>query len=152
MATPFDQKSYASSQQIQIGLEEFGWLHELFKSSRNSSPRFRLPDLVSACISLALATGDQIVVAYLHRRIEHSSFHGERRTCHVFTTQFAMLQRAHRAPWNRSPNPLFELDLVATACVGVVRMKPGACDTVLVQARQNLTNRVTADAPHGLSS
>lgn len=60
MAHPIDRDERRSTVQTRVWLEEHDWLHRIFKSSNNTSPKFRLPDLLSACASMALAdTGDQ---------------------------------------------------------------------------------------------
>ena len=46
----------------------------------------------------------------------------------VFSRQFDQLLTAHRAAWNSAPNPMFELDHLATACVAVAKQQPESSD------------------------
>ena len=48
----------------------------------------------------------------------------ERRSCDIFPAQFDQVMEAHRAPWNRFPNPMFELDHITTGCVAVAMSMP----------------------------
>ena len=52
--------------QTGIWIEEHGWLHRLFKSPDNTSPRFRFPDLLGACVSLTLGNTQTH-----HRRVQY---------------------------------------------------------------------------------
>ena len=50
MPDPIDRDVRASTVQTGIWIEEHGWLHRLFKSPDNTSPKFRFPDLLGACV------------------------------------------------------------------------------------------------------
>ncbi|HSM20938.1 MAG TPA: hypothetical protein VK876_01885 [Rubrivivax sp.] len=65
----------------------------------------------------------------------------ERRNCGIWAAQFELVMAAHRAPWNRFPNPMFELDQITTACVAVTMFLPDGQALVLGQARLNLRDR-----------
>ena len=61
--------------------------------------------------------------------------------------QFDQLLQTHRAPWNRFPNPMFELDHLTTACVAVAMTLPDGEAAVLRQARTNLLARSRTNGP-----
>jgi hypothetical protein len=157
MAKPIDHVDpvdLLSTVQTRVWLEEHEWLHEIFRSSLNTTPRFRLSDLLSACISIALASRDseRALVAYLDGQLTRRDPRTPRRTCHMFKAQFEQLITAHRASWNREPHPMFDLDHLATACVAVVRLHDEAINKVLAQARENFLARSPVDGRRMLSS
>jgi hypothetical protein len=51
---------------------------------------------------------------------------------------------AHRAAWNRFPNPMFEIEHILTGCVAVAMSMPNGGELVLRQARDNLIARSKA--------
>lgn len=130
--------------QTGIWIEEHGWLYRLFKSPDNTSPRFRFPDLLGACVSLTLGNTESHhrLVQYLVTQLILRDPRTERRSCDLWSVQFDLVMAAHRAPWNRFPHPMFELDQITTACVAVVMSLPEAEGLVLRQARLNLRDRV----------
>ena len=146
MPHPIDRDEHRSTVQTRVWLDEHDWLHRIFKSPNNTSPRFRLPDLLSACVSMALAdsTAQQQLVEIIVSRPTRRDSKCERRSCDIFSTQFAQVMVAHRAPWNRFPNPMFKLDHIITACVTVVMAGPDAEARVLAQARANFLARTQA--------
>ena len=154
MAKPIDPVDQLATVQTRVWLEEHEWLHEIFRSSRNTTPRFRLSDLLSSCISIALVSRDaeRLLVAYLDDQLTLRDPRTERRTCNVFKAQFDQLLNAHRASWNREPHPMFDLDHVATACVAVVRLQDDPISKVLAQARANFIARSPVDGRRVLSS
>ena len=48
MPDPIDRDVRPPTVQTGIWIEEHGWLHRLFKSPNNTSPKFRFPDLLGA--------------------------------------------------------------------------------------------------------
>lgn len=147
MATPID---HADCQQptVQTGVwaDEHDWLHRIFKSTENRSPKFRFPDLLGACVSLAVGCedGQQRLVEYLETRLTLRDPKTERRSCDIWSAQFDQLMQAHRAAWNRFPNPMFELDQITTACVAIAMVHVDGPAQVLHQARLNLLERAQA--------
>jgi hypothetical protein len=125
-----------------VWLQEHDWLHRIFKSPENHSPRFRLPDLLSACVSLTVSGMQRELVEYLHARLTLRDPRTECRSCDIWNAQFEQLMAAHRAAWNRFPNPMFELDHIATGCVAVVMTRTDGAARVLAQARCNFLARV----------
>ena len=148
MPHPIDRDEHRSTVQTRVWLAEHDWLHQIFRSPHNTSPRFRLPDLLSACVSMALADAaaqQQLVEIIVTRQARRDS-RCERRSCDIFPTQFEQVMDAHRAPWNRFPHPMFELDHITTACVTAAMAWPDAEGRVLAQARANLLARTRAGA------
>jgi hypothetical protein len=146
MANPIDRDEHTSTVQTRVWIDEHDWLHRIFKSPDNTSPKFRFPDLLSACVSLVLASdeGQRRLVEYLVTRLTLRNPRTERRSCDIWSAQFDQLMQAHRAPWNRFPNPMFELDHLSTACVAVAMSRPDGEAVVLRQARMNLLARTRA--------
>lgn len=143
MPALIDRDTHASTVQIRVWIDEHDWLHSVFKSPRNTAPRFRLCDLLSASISIALRDADRqkSLVSYLDEEFSARDQRTERRTVHVWQTQFNQLQAAHRGSWNAEPNPMFDLDHVATACVVIARRQPDAISELLSQSRNNFIAR-----------
>jgi|JI8StandDraft_1071087.scaffolds.fasta_scaffold123607_2 hypothetical protein len=130
-----------------VWLAEHDWLHSVYASSSNHSPKFRFPDLLSACIALVLASTDAMsaLQRFLSTELGARDATSARRSCHVWRRQFDDLLREHRAPWNSHPNPRFDLDDIATGCVAVVRAGHDPVARVLQQARLNFAARAAAD-------
>ena len=110
MPDPIDRDvRHATAQAVQtvqtgIWIEEHGWLHRLFKSPDNASPKFRFPDLLGACVSLALRdpASQRRLVEYLVTQLTLRNPRTERRSCDIWAVQFELVMAAHRAPWNLS--------------------------------------------------
>ena len=143
MPDPIDRDVRPPTVQTGIWIEEHGWLHRLFKSPDNTSPKFRFPDLLGACVSLAFRDppSQRRLVEYLVTQLTLRNPRTERRSCDIWAVQFELVMAAHRAPWNRFPNPMFELDQITTACVAVAMSLPDGDALVLGQARLNLRDR-----------
>ncbi len=114
------------------------WLHEAFASADNHSPRFRFPDLLSACVSLALADARALhaLRKFLHADLSARDPACPRRSCHLWRAQF-----------DEVLHPKFDLDAIATGCVAVVRDGLDPIGRMLRQARLNFAARVEA-LPH----
>ena len=137
MAAGLGNKSFAcegrySLADIGIGCA-LGWLE------------FRFPDLLGACVSLAFRDppSQRRLVEYLVTQLTLRNPRTERRSCDIWAVQFELVMAAHRAPWNRFPNPMFELDQITTACVAVAMSLPDGDALVLGQARLNLRDRAS---------
>lgn len=149
MAQPIGRDEDCSSTvSTSVWIEEHEALHRLFKSPGNSSPKFRFPDLLSACVSLVLgeADGQRQLIAYLTSRHLQRHPKTRRRSCQIFQAQFDQAMSAHRADWNRFPNPCFDLDQILTGCVLVALEAENGASRVLQRARDNLQARSVSDA------
>lgn len=149
MTTVIDHQLPSSTVQTRIWLDEHEWLRGLYKSRHNTSPRFRVADLLSACVSLALITEvvERSLVEYLVNDLTRRDPQSERRTCDLWAAQYELLLIAHRAAWNRYPNPMFEIDQLTTGCVALVMRRSDSEAAVLGQARVNLRARAVSPAP-----
>ena len=86
MANPIDSDERHPTVQTRVWIEEHSWLHLLFKSPRNTSPKFRFPDLLSACVSLAMSSDDsrRRLVEYLVTQLTLRDPGTERRSCDIW--------------------------------------------------------------------
>ncbi|WP_144289928.1 hypothetical protein [Ideonella sp. A 288] len=137
------QEGRSSVVQTSIWITEHDLLYRLLKSPVNTVPRFRYPDLLGACIALALRDADsqRPVIEFLITQLTLRDPSMARRSCEIWPTEFELLLSAHRAPWNRFPNPMFMLDDIATACVALAMARPDGHALVVSQARINLRER-----------
>jgi hypothetical protein len=143
MAHPIARDAQASTVRTSVWIEEHDWLHGLYKSSNNTSPKFRIPDLLSACVALTLSQPDnqRLLVEYLTTRHALRDPKCPGRSCDIFPAQFDQVLEAHRAAWNRFPNPMFEIEHILTGCVAVAMSLANGGELVLRQARDNLIAR-----------
>lgn len=132
--------------QTSVWLAEHEWLYGVMKSPHNSCPKFRIPDLLAACVTLAFASQEsqEHLITFLRSDFILRTPGKPRRSCDIWKQQFDMLMTAHRADWNRFPHPMFNLDQITTGCVAVVMKQPDARDQVLSQARRNVFARTHA--------
>ena len=146
MAHPIARDERPSTVRTSVWIEEHDWLHRLYKSSNNTSPKFRIPDLLSACVALALLhpENQRLVVEYLTTRHALRDPRCPGRSCEIFPAQFEQVLDAHRAAWNRFPNPMFEIEHILTGCVAVAMSMSNGGELVLRQARDNLIARSKA--------
>ena len=136
-----------------IWLPEHDWLHAVFLSRDNTAPKFRHPDLLSACVEMVLQDRDArpAVVEFLQKVLTRRDPHTARRSCDVWSPQFELLLAVHREAWNKFPNPRYDLDQIATACVALARMRAGDDGSaVIAQARVNVSARCSGE--QGLAS
>jgi hypothetical protein len=90
--------------------------------------------------------GRATLLPFLETKLALRNPRTPRRSCDIWRTQFDLLLRAHRAAWNQFPNPMFQLDELATACVAVARLLPDTEGAVLRQARFKLIARSKLNA------
>ena len=152
MATRIDCDERRPTVQTRVWIDEHDWLHGIFKSPHNTSPKFRFPDLLSACVSLAFrdSPNRERLITYVVTQLSLRDPQTERRSCDIWAPQFELLLDAHRGPWNRFPNPMFELDHLTTACVALAMASPNAEAMVLREARSNFLARATGSDSKGL--
>jgi hypothetical protein len=132
--------------QTRLWLPEHEWLYSVMKSPQNTCPKFRFPDLLAACVTLAFATQAtrERLITFLRSELLLRKQEKQRRTCDIWKAQFDLLMTAHRDEWNRFPNPMFNLDQITTGCVAVVMTMLDAQNQVLSQARLNVVARTSA--------
>ena len=150
MATRIDCDERRPTVQTRVWIDEHDWLHGIFKSPHNTSPKFRFPDLLSACVSLAFrdSANQARLITYVLTQLSLRDPKTERRSCDIWAPQFELLLDAHRGPWNSFPNSKFDIDAIATACVAVSRLSGDAVASVLRQVRANFRARCsTGNSP-----
>lgn len=137
-------------QQTGVDAESHAWLIELYKHPLNTGPRFRIADLLGACVSLSLAQGAAGRASVREHLVAQARVQRSRsfRRCDLFRAQFESLLEFHREPWNCQPHPMFELDHLASACVAVSRAAHDASGLVLAEARRNFCARAAAASAH----
>lgn len=131
--------------ETRLWLEEHEWLYDLLRSEDNVSPTFRLPDLISACVSLVFLHDDAParIFDFLGTQLVLRSPLTPRRRESMWLPQFELLLAVQRSPANRHPNPKFQLDQLTTACVALCRQFGDADALVLRQARLNMADRAS---------
>lgn len=126
-----------------VWINEHEWLYELLRSERNVAPRFRMPDLISACVSQMFAKGDAShrLFGYLGAELILREPSTLRRREVMWRSQYAQLQALQMSAANRYPNPQFQLDQLTTGSVALARRDDptGAC--TLRHARINIARR-----------
>ena len=153
-ATPTQQEPLAAPSVADTGdtadtmlwLPEHEWLYDLLRSERNVAPRFRIPDLISACVSQMFAKGDAShrLFGFLGSELILREPTTMRRREVMWRPQYVQLQALQLAAANRYPNPQFQLDQLTTGCVALARIEDptGAC--TLRHARVNIVRRSAA--------
>ena len=129
--------------ETRLCLEEHNWLYGLLHRKDNVSPTFRLPDLISASVSLVFTHQDAPcrIFRYLGTELVLRSPETPRRRESMWRHQYQLLLDLQRSPANRHPNPKFQLDQLTTACVALCRTEDGSGSTILRQARRNMVER-----------
>lgn len=152
--TPTPDRSLAASATLDHGetaatllwITEHEWLYELLRSERNTSPRFRMPDLISACVSQMFAKGDAShrLFGFLGAELILREPATLRRREVMWRPQYVQLQALQLSAANRHPHPQFQLDQLTTGCVALARTDDptGAC--TLRHARINIARRSAA--------
>lgn len=130
--------------QTRLWLEEHEWLYSLLHSDNNVAPTFRLPDLISACVSLVFLHADAPtrIFDFLGTQLVLRAPHTPRRRESMWRQQYDLLLAVQRSPANRHPHPKFQLDQLTTACVALCRQFEEPDALVLRQARLNMAQRL----------
>jgi hypothetical protein len=126
-----------------VWIEEHDWLYALLQSELNVSPKFRVPDLISACVSQLLAQdhGGDRLFGYLGAELIMRAPGTSRRKESMWRPQYEQLQGLQRSPANRYPNPQFQLDQLTTACVALACRDDRSGESTLRHARINIVRR-----------
>lgn len=138
-----DSQDAGETAETLLWITEHEWLYQLLRSERNVAPRFRMPDLISACVSQMFAKGDAShrLFAFLGSELILREPATIRRREAMWRPQYGQLQALQLSAANRYPNPQFQLDQLTTGCVALARMEDptGAC--TLRHARINIARR-----------
>ena len=126
-----------------VWAEEYAFLRALYDSADNTSPKFRFPDLISACVTLAFRgeNAPERIFRYLRSELVLRPRAATRRREAMWRTQYDLIRGLQRSRANRHPYPQFQLDQFTTACVALVRRAGSAHQCVYDQARQNTAER-----------
>jgi len=126
-----------------LWLPEHDWLYQLLRSDRNVAPRFRMPDLISACVSQMFAKGDAShrLFAFLGSELMLREPATIRRREAMWRPQYAQLHALQLSAANRYPNPQFQLDQLTTGCVALARLDDPTGVCTLRHARINIVRR-----------
>jgi hypothetical protein len=153
-ATPTQHPPLATSGTNEAGetaetmlwISEHEWLYELMRSERNVAPRFRMPDLISACVSQVFAKGDAShrLFGFLGSELILREPATLRRREVMWRPQYAQLQALQLSAANRYPNPQFQLDQLTTGCIALARMEDPTGGCTLRHARINIARRSAA--------
>jgi len=129
--------------ETRLWLEEHNWLYGLLHRKDNVSPTFRLPDLISASVSLVFTRQDapKRIFQFMGTELVLRSPQTPRRRESMWRQQYQLLLELQRSPANRHPNPKFQLDQLTTACVALCRGLDGSGEGILLQARRNMAAR-----------
>ena len=135
--------------ETRLWLEEHNWLYALLRSESNVAPTFRIPDLLSACVTLVFSRDDaaERIFGFLGTALVMRSPTTPRRRESLWRPQFELLHDLQCSPANRHPNPKFQLDQLTTACVALCCQHEGADTLVLRQARLNMADRAARGRP-----
>ena len=129
--------------ETRLWLEEHNWLYALLRSESNVAPTFRIPDLLSACVTLVFSRDDaaERIFGFLGTALVMRSPTTPRRRESLWRAQFELLHELQCSAANRHPNPKFQLDQLTTACVALCQWEDASGATVLVQSRRNMVER-----------
>lgn len=144
-ATRFATECTDDTIETRVWSEEHDWLYALLKSEQNVSPTFRLPDLISACVSLVFTEENAVerIFAFLGTELVLRVPPNPRRRESMWLPQYALLLAVQQSPANRHPHPRFQLDQFTTACVALSRQADPLGASVLRQARINMAERIS---------
>ena len=126
-----------------VWLDEFQGIEQVYHDTDNHSPKFRTPDLISACISLVFEDGDagDRIFRHVHTHMLLREHGTARHPAAIWRQQYELLLALQRSARNRHPNPQFNLDHFTTACVHLALKREGATRQILQQARYNTVQR-----------
>lgn len=132
--------------ETRLWLEEHEWLYALLRRSDNTAPTFRMPDLLSACVAQVFGQPKpaERIFCFMGTELVLRSPTALRRRESLWRAQFELLHDLQCSPLNRHPHPKFQLDQLTTACVALCRLHDGSGSAVLLQARRNMVERLTA--------
>lgn len=129
-----------------LWIDEHDWLYTLLKSELNVSPKFRMPDLISACVSQLFAKdhASEALFRYLGSELILREPGTVRRREAMWRPQYQQLHALQLSAANRYPNPQFHLDQITTACVALARTDDATGACTLRHARINIARRSAA--------
>ena len=138
LARPVEAKRLEDTIDTYVWTDEYDFLRSLYDSADNTSPKFRFPDLISACVSLVFRDDNaaELIFAYLRSELVLRSPDTTRRREAMWKSQYNLLLGLQRSRANKHPYPQFQLDQFTTACVALISspaMPSGASSIRLVR-------------------
>ncbi len=123
--------------------EEHDFLYGIYDSAGNTAPKFRFPDLISACVSLVFQAPDpeERIFSYLRSHLVLRAGDPVRRREEMWKPQYELLLGLQLSRANKHPHPQFQLDQLTTACIALVRDEEGIEEKIFDQARRNTAER-----------
>src|SRR5262245_54995865 len=123
-AAPVETKRQEDTVDTYVWAHEYHFLRSLYDSADNTSPKFRFPDLISACVSLNFGNdrAAERIFDYLRSVLVLCNPNTTRRRAAMWKAQYSLLQGLQRSAANKHPYPQFQLDQFTTACVALVRL------------------------------
>ena len=142
-ARPAEAKRPEDTIDTYVWTDEYDFLHSLYDSVDNTSPKFRFPDLISACVSLVFHNDNaaDLIFGYLRSELVLRNPDTTRRREAMWKAQYNLLLDLQRSRANKHPYPQFQLDQFTTTCVALVRLAGDAQRRIFDQARKNTAER-----------
>ena len=149
LARPVEAKRQEDTIDTYVWTDEYDFLRSLYDSADNTSPKFRFPDLISACVSLVFRDDNaaELIFAYLRSELVLRSPDTTRRREAMWKAQYNLLLGLQRSRGNKHPYPQFQLDQFTTTCVALVRLAGDAQRRIFDQARKNTAERAGRKEP-----
>jgi len=149
LARPVDAKRPEDTIDTYVWTVEYHFLRSLYDSADNTAPKFRFPDLISACVSLVFRDDNaaELIFAYLRSELVLRNPDTTRRREAMWKAQYNLLLGLQRSRGNKHPYPQFQLDQFTTACVALVRLAGDAQRRIFDQARKNTAERAGRKEP-----
>jgi hypothetical protein len=146
---PVEPKRMEDTIDTYVWADEYDFLRSLYDSAGNTAPKFRFPDLISACVSLVFRDDHaaELIFAYLRSDLVLRNPATTRRREAMWRAQYNLLLGLQRSRGNRHPYPQFQLDQFTTACVALVRLAGDAQRCIFDQARKNTAERAGRKEP-----
>ena len=149
LARPVEAKRQEDTIDTYVWTDEYDFLRSLYDSADNTSPKFRFPDLISACVALVFcdANAADLIFDYLRSELVLRNPNSTRRREAMWKAQYVLLLGLQRSRANRHPYPQFQLDQFTTACVALVRLAGDVQLRIFNQARKNTAERAGRSGP-----
>ena len=149
LARPVEAKSLKDTIDTYVWTDEYAFLRPLYDSADNTSPKFRFPDLISACVSLVFRHDDaaDLIFDYLRSELVLRNPNTTRRREAMWKAQYNLLLDLQRSRANKHPYPQFQLDQFTTTCVALVSLAGDAQRRIFDQARKNTAERAGRKEP-----
>ena len=143
LARPVEAKRQEDTIDTYVWTDEYDFLRSLYDSADNTSPKFRFPDLISACVALVFHDDNaaERIFDYLRSELVLRNPNMPRRHEAIWKAQYNLLLGLQRSRANKHPYPQFQLDQLTTTCVALVRLAGDAQRRIFDQARQNTAER-----------